>query len=71
METTVTPSTEAELDALTRDAQRYRYIVAQYARSRDLHMDGTSQWYLNTPYLGTPGKRYASIEAALDAEMEA
>jgi hypothetical protein len=50
-----------------RDAQRYRFIVAQYARSRDLHMDGTRRWYLNSPYLGrTPA---TTFDEAIDNAM--
>jgi len=48
------------------DAQRYRFLAAQYARSKDLHIDGKSRWYVNTPYLSREAT--LTLDQAIDAE---
>jgi hypothetical protein len=65
---------DAAGDTTKTDSQvvrRYNYILAQYARKHHTEMDGTSQWFFNSPYLGGAGQAYATIEEALDAEMDA
>jgi hypothetical protein len=56
-----------ELQEQGRDAQRYRFLADHYGRSKDLHMDGTSRWYINTPDLGK--KPTVTLAQALDADM--
>jgi hypothetical protein len=47
------------------DAQRYLFLAAHYGRSRDLHMDGSSRWYVTTPYLSRGST--LSLGEAIDA----
>jgi len=49
------------------DALRYRFLADHYGRSKDLHMDGTSRWYINTPYLSR--KPTVTLAEAIDADM--
>jgi hypothetical protein len=49
------------------DAQRYRFLADHYGRSKDLHMDGRSRWYVNTPYLSR--KPTVTLDQAIDADM--
>jgi hypothetical protein len=55
----------------TQALRRYHYILTYYARKHHTGIDGTSRWYLNSPYLGKAGQTYATIEEAIDAELVA
>lgn len=59
----------ADLEKAEQDAQRWQYVVREYARCKHAQPDGSGLWHLNSPYLGELGKEYRSLEAAIDAEM--
>ena len=61
-----TSITAAELEAMRKDAARYRWLVSQqYFRSSSPHMDGTFVW---CP-AGRPIGRGADCNAAIDAAL--
>jgi hypothetical protein len=49
------------------DAARYRYLRA-HALCRNLHMDGTAQWYI--PSVTLLGVRGVTLDAAIDQAMQ-